>query len=84
MIFRKFNNREINLKIDNEIKKLIEAKIETILILKIFILSFDNLILMFKKIVEVVRAAHQSTSIKKKNLYLKEQFDNVCQQNKSY
>ena len=66
MIFRTFDSREINFKIDNEIEKLIETKNETILISKIFILSFDNSILMFKEIVEVARAVHQSTSIKKK------------------
>ena len=33
---------------------------------------------MFKKIVEVVYVVHQSTSIKKKELNLKKQFDNVC------
>ena len=66
MIFRTFNNREINFEIDNKVKKLIEVKIETISILKIFILNFDNSILMFKKIVEVARVVHQSTLIKKK------------------
>ena len=40
---------------------------------------------MFEKIVEVARAVHQSVSVKKKEkLNLKEQFDNVCQQNESY
>ena len=85
MIFRTFDNREVNFKINNEVEELIEAKIETVSISRIFILSFDNSILMFEKIVEVVRVAHQSVSIKKKKkLNLKEQFDNVCQQNESY
>ena len=58
MIFRTFDNREINFKIDNKIEELIEAEIEIISILKIFILNFDNLILMFKKIVEIAYVAH--------------------------
>ena len=66
IIFRTFDSREINFEIDNKIEELIEAKIETILISRIFISSFDNLTLMFKKIVEVARAAHQSILIKKK------------------
>ena len=85
MTFWTFDNREVNLEIDNKIKKSIKAEIETTLISKIFILSFDNLILMFEKIVEAARAAHQSASIeKKKKLNLKKQFDNVYQQNESY
>ena len=69
MIFRTFDNREINFKIDNKIKESIKTKIEIISISRIFISSFDNLILMFKKIVEVVRVVHQSTlTEKKKNL----------------
>ena len=83
MIFRTFDSREINLEINHEIKKLIKIKVEIISISRIFMLSFDNSILMFKKIVEVVCAAHQSTSIKKK-LNLKKQFDTVCQQNENY
>ena len=65
MIFRTFDNREINLEIDNKIEKSIETEVETILILKIFISSFDNSILMFKRIIEVARVAHQSISTKK-------------------
>ena len=72
MIFRTFDNREVSLEIDNEIKELIKAKNETILISKIFISNFDNSILMLEEIVEVVRAAHQSASTeKKKKLNLK-------------
>ena len=79
IIFQTFDSREVNFEIDNEVEKLIETEDETILILKIFILSFDNSILMFKEIVEVARVAHQSTLIKKeKKLNLKKQFDNVC------
>ena len=66
MTFRTFDNREINFEIDNEIKKSIEAKVETILISRIFISSFNNSILMFKEIVETARVVYQSTSIKKK------------------
>ena len=58
MIFRTFDNREINFKINNKIEKLIEAEVETISISKIFISSFDNLILMFKKIVEIACVVH--------------------------
>ena len=72
MIFRTFDNREVNFEIDNEIEKSIKVKVETILISKIFILSFDNSIVMFKKIIEVVRAAYQSVSIKKKRIKFKE------------
>ena len=73
MNFRMFDNREINFKIDNEVEESIETKVETTSVSKIFTLSFDNLILMFKKIVEAARVAHQSASIKKKKkLYLKE------------
>ena len=72
MIFRTFDNREINFEINNEIEESIEAEIETISISRIFISSFDNSILMFKKIVKVVCAAHQSILIeKKKKLNLK-------------
>ena len=82
---RTSDNREINFKIDNEIEKSIEAEDETISVSKIFISNFDNSILMFKKIVEAARVAHQSTSIKKKKkLNLKKQFDNACQQNNNY
>ena len=49
MIFRTFDNREVNLEIDNKIEESIKTEIETISISKIFILSFDNLILIFKK-----------------------------------
>ena len=85
MIFRTFDNREINFEIDNKIKKSIETEVETILISKIFISSFDNSVLMFEEIVEVVRVIHQSISVEKeKKLNLKEQFDNVCQQNENY
>ena len=85
MIFRTFDNREINFKIDNEVEKSIKTKIETISISRIFILNFDNLTLMFKKIVEAVRVAHQSILIEKeKKLNLEKQFDNVCQQNENY
>ena len=55
---RAFNSREINFEIKNEIEKLIEAEIETVSISKIFILSFDNSILMFEEIVESVRVVH--------------------------
>ena len=80
MIFRTFDNREINFEIDNKIKESIEAEVETISISKIFISSFDNLTLMFKEIVEAVCVIHQSTSIEKeKELDLKKQFDNICQ-----
>ena len=58
MIFWAFDSREINFKIDNEIEKLIEAKVETVSISRISTLSFNNSILMFKKIVEIVRVAH--------------------------
>ena len=72
MIFRAFDSREINLKIDNEVEKLIETENETVSISRIFISSFDNLILMFKKIVKAARAVHQSVSTeKKKKLNLK-------------
>ena len=85
MIFRTFDSREINLEINNEVEESIETKVETISVSRIFILSFDNLILMFEKIVEAVRAAHQPASIKKeKKLNLKKQFDNACQQNENY
>ena len=85
MILRTFDNREVNFEIDNEIKKSIEAEVETISISKIFISSFDNSILMFEEIVEVARAVHQSISAEKeKKLNLKKQFDNVCQQNENY
>ena len=85
MIFRTFDSREVNFEINNEIEELIKAEVEIISISKIFISNFDNLILMFEKIVEAARAAHQSISIKKeKELNLKEQFDNVCQQNENY
>ena len=85
MILWTFDNREINFEIDNKVEKSIETKDETVSISKIFILNFDNSILMFKKIVEIARAAHQSTSIEKeKKLNLKKQFDNVCQQNDNY
>ena len=85
MIFRTFDSREVSLEIDNEVEKSIEAKVETVSISKIFISSFDNSVLMLEKIVEAARAAHQSTSTKKKKeLNLKKQFDNVCQQNESY
>ena len=63
MIFRTFDNREINFEIDNEVEESIEAEIETASISKIFISNFNNSTLMFKKIVEAVRAVHQSTSI---------------------
>ena len=80
-----FDNREINFKINNEIKESIEAKVKIILILRIFILNFNNSILIFKKIVEIVRVVYQSTSVKKeKKLNLKKQFNNVCQQNESF
>ena len=65
MIFRTFDSREINFEIDNKIKELIEAEIETILISRIFILSFDNSILMFKEIVKAVRVVYQSASTEK-------------------
>ena len=84
MTFRTFDSREVNFKIDNKVEESIEAKIEIILILKIFISSSDNSALMFEEIVEIVRAVHQSTSIEKKKLNLKKQFDNVCQQNDNY
>ena len=85
MIFRTFDSRKINFEINNEIEKSIETKIETVLISRISILNFDNLILMLKKIVKAARVAHQSASTEKeKKLNLKEQFDNVCQQNESY
>ena len=58
IIFRTFDNREINFKIDNEIKKLIEAEIETILILNIFTLNFDNLILIFEEIIKIIRVVY--------------------------
>ena len=66
MIFRTFDNREVNLEIDNEIEKSIKAKIKTISILRIFTSNFDNSILMFEKIVKAARAAHQTISFKKK------------------
>ena len=84
MIFRTFDNREINFEINNEIKESIEAKVETTLISRIFTSNFNNSVLMFKKIVEAARAAHQLISIKNLNLNLKKQFDNVCQQNNNY
>ena len=72
MILQTFDNREINLKIDNKIEKSIETEIETISISKIFISSFDNSVLMFKKIVEIIRVVHQSASVEKeKKLNLK-------------
>ena len=72
MIFRTFDNREVNLKINNKVEKSIEAEIETVSISRIFILSFDNLTLMFEKIVEIVRVIHQSASAEKeKKLNLK-------------
>ena len=71
MIFRMFDNREVSFEINNEIKKSIEIKDETISISRIFISSFDNSILMFKEIVEVARAVHQSVSIKKKKIKFK-------------
>ena len=85
MIFRTFDNREINFEINNEVEESIEAEVETISISKIFISSFNNSTLMFEKIVEAARVAHQSTSIEKeKKLNLKKQFDKVCQQNENY
>ena len=85
MIFRTFDNREINFKIDNKVEKSIKIKVETTSISRISTSSFNNSILMFEKIVEAVRAVHQSTSIEKeKELNLKKQYDNVCQQNESY
>ena len=72
MIFRTFDNREINFEINNIVEESIEAEVEIISILKIFISSFDNSTLMFKEIIEVIYAVHQSTSIeKKKELNLK-------------
>ena len=72
-MFRTFDSREVNFEIDNEVEKLIKAKIETISILKIFISSFDNSTLMFEKIVETVCVVHQSASAEKeKKLNLKE------------
>ena len=58
MIFQIFDNCEINFKINNKVEELIEIKIEIILILRIFISSSNNLILMFKKIVKVVCVVH--------------------------
>ena len=85
MIFRAFDNRKVSSEIDNKVEKSIETEIETTLISRISILNFDNSVLMFKKIVEVVRVVHQSASAEKeKELNLKKQFDNVCQQNESY
>ena len=78
MILRTFDSREVNFEINNKIKKSIEAEVGTTSISRIFISSFDNSILMFEKIVETVRVAHQSVSVKKKKLNLKKQFDNVC------
>ena len=73
MIFRTFDSREVNFEIDNEVEESIEAEIETVLILRIFILSFDNSTLMFEKIIEVACVAHQSASVeKKKELNLEE------------
>ena len=66
MIFQTFDNREIIFIINNKIEKSIEIKVKTISILRIFISSSNNLILMFEKIIEVARVVHQSTSIKKK------------------
>ena len=66
MIFRTFDNREINFEIDNEIEKSIEAEVETTLILKFFISNFDNSILIFEEIIEVIRVVHQSTSTEEK------------------
>ena len=58
MILRTFDSREINSEINNKIEKSIETEIETTSILRIFISNFDNLILMFEKIVEAVHAVH--------------------------
>ena len=72
MIFRAFDNREINSEIDNKIEESIEAEVETVLISKVFISSFNNLILIFEEIVEVAFVVHQSISTeKKKELNLK-------------
>ena len=58
IIFRAFDNREVNFEIDNKIEKSIGTEIDTISISRIFILSFDNLILMFKEIVQTAHAVH--------------------------
>ena len=85
MILRTFDSREINPEIDNEIEESIKTEIETTSVSRISILSFDNSTLMFKEIVEAVRAVHQSASVEEeKELNLKKQFDNACQQNENY
>ena len=58
-----FNNREVNFEIDNKVEKSIKIKNETTSVLRIFILNFDNSILMFKEIVKIARVAHQSASV---------------------
>ena len=69
MNFQTFDNREINFKIDNKIEESIETEIETTSILRIFILSFNNSILIFKEIVETAHVAHQSISTEKEKKF---------------
>ena len=72
MIFRTFDNREVNSKIDNKIEESIKVKVKTVSISRIFILNFDNSALMFKEIIKVVYVVHQSISAEKeKELNLK-------------